>query len=43
MPGKMDFWDALDDLVDSSSVIVDRPKGSGHPRYSGFVYGLDYG
>ena len=43
MPGKMDFWDALDDLVDSSSVIVDRPKGSGHPRYPGFVYGLDYG
>lgn len=37
------FWDALDRLVASSQVVIDRPKGSGHPRYPGFTYGLDYG
>ena len=37
------FWEALDRLVEESDVVVDRPKGSGHPRYPGFVYGLDYG
>ena len=39
----MDFWDALDRLVKGSEIVVDRPKGSGHPRYPGFTYGLDYG
>ena len=39
----MDFWDALDVLVAGSDIVVDRPKGSGHPRYPGFVYELDYG
>ena len=39
----MDFWDVLDRLVEGSEIVVDRPKGSGHPRYPGFTYGLDYG
>ena len=39
----MDFWDVLDRLVDGSEIVVDRAKGSGHPRYPGFTYGLDYG
>ena len=42
-PNGFGFWEALDRLVEGSRVIVDRPKGSGHPRYPGFVYGLDYG
>jgi inorganic pyrophosphatase len=29
--------------VASSEITIDRPKGSGHPRYPDFVYGLDYG
>lgn len=37
------FWDIVDGLVSSSEIIIDRPKGSGHPRYPGFVYELDYG
>lgn len=39
----MDFWQKLDALVDRSSVIVDRPKGSAHPHYPSLVYPLDYG
>lgn len=37
-----EFWRALDALVAGSEIVVDRPKGSRHPRH-GFVYPLDYG
>jgi inorganic pyrophosphatase len=37
------FWDILDNLVDSSAIVVDRPKGSAHPRLPDMVYPLDYG
>ena len=38
-----DFWLRLDELVDECELVIDRPKGSSHPRYSDFVYPLDYG
>lgn len=38
-----DFWLALDTLVHSSEIIIDRPKGSAHPRYPDFIYPVDYG
>ncbi len=38
-----DFWRALDELVRASRVVVDRPRGSAHPRYPDFTYPLDYG
>jgi coenzyme F420-0:L-glutamate ligase/coenzyme F420-1:gamma-L-glutamate ligase len=41
-PGQ-EFWTFIDRLVASSSVIVDRPRGSSHPRYPELVYPLDYG
>ena len=37
------FWQSLDRLVSESEIIIDRPKGSAHPRYSSFIYPLDYG
>ena len=37
------FWQALDTLVTESEIIIDRPKGSAHPRYANFIYPLDYG
>jgi inorganic pyrophosphatase len=40
-PGR--FWSALDRLVASCEIVVDRPRGSAHPRYPDFVYPLDYG
>ena len=36
------FWEELDRLVAACDLVVDRPKGSLHPRY-GFPYPLDYG
>src|SRR5512135_2358063 len=37
------FWTTLDALVASSTLEVDRPRGSRHPRYSDLIYPLDYG
>jgi inorganic pyrophosphatase len=37
------FWAHLDSLFQSSKLVIDRPKGSAHPRYSPLVYPLDYG
>ena len=37
------FWDFLDDLVSSHSLVIDRPKGSHHPHYPELIYPLDYG
>ena len=38
-----DFWYALDELVRTSRLVIDRPAGSAHPRYPDFTYPLDYG
>ena len=38
-----DFWNALDELVNSSEIVIDRPKGSVHPRFPNFIYRVDYG
>jgi inorganic pyrophosphatase len=38
-----DFWLALDKLVAESEIVIDKPKGSAHPRYPDFIYPLDYG
>jgi coenzyme F420-0:L-glutamate ligase / coenzyme F420-1:gamma-L-glutamate ligase len=38
-----DFWAALEQLVQEHKVVVDRPKGTHHPCYSGHSYPVDYG
>ena len=37
------FWPVLDRLVATSKIVIDRPKGSPHPRHPSFRYPLDYG
>lgn len=37
------YFLALDDIVRGSEVVVDRPRGSAHPRYPEAIYPLDYG
>ena len=37
------FWNAIDELVSGSGIVIDRPKGSAHPRYPDFIYKVDYG
>ena len=38
-----DFWKALDELVSNSKIVIDRPRGSAHPRFPNFIYKVDYG
>lgn len=40
---KSDFWESLDFLVDNSQIVIDRPKGTAHPKYPNFIYKVDYG
>ncbi|WP_026793294.1 hypothetical protein [Pleomorphomonas oryzae] len=37
------FWAALERLVRESEVVIDRHRGSAHPRYPNIIYGADYG
>ncbi|HLI71357.1 MAG TPA: inorganic pyrophosphatase [Ktedonobacteraceae bacterium] len=37
------FWQTLAEFVRSSRIVIDRPRGSLHPRYPEFRYPLDYG
>ena len=43
MDTTQEFWQYLDQLAAGSRLVVDRPKGSSHPRFPGQVYPLDYG
>lgn len=38
-----EFWNALDCLVNQAEIIIDRPKGTAHPKYPDFIYKVDYG
>jgi inorganic pyrophosphatase len=38
-----DFWDYLDQLRMACEIVIDRPRGSRHPRYPEIIYPLDYG
>ena len=37
------FWETVDSLVNSSKVVIDRPKGTRHPRFPSITYPVDYG
>jgi inorganic pyrophosphatase len=39
----VEFWDYLDRLVEECPVVIDRPRGSIHPRYPKLIYPLAYG
>ena len=37
------FWDILEKLVRENEIIIDRPKGTRHPKYHDMIYIADYG
>lgn len=37
------FWNLLEQMMKSHSIVVDRAKGSVHPKYPDFIYPVDYG
>lgn len=38
-----EFWNAIDNLVEDSEIVIDRPKGTAHPKYPTFIYRVNYG
>jgi inorganic pyrophosphatase len=38
-----EFWKALDSLLQMSEIVIDRPKGTAHPKFTDFIYDVDYG
>jgi len=38
-----EFWNAVDELVNNSEIVIDRPKGTAHPKYPNLIYEVDYG
>jgi inorganic pyrophosphatase len=37
------FWHAITALITTDAIMIDRPKGSSHPRSKELLYPLDYG
>ena len=37
------FWATLDAFIATSTLVIDRPKGSRHPRLAAAIYPVDYG
>ncbi|HLV49303.1 MAG TPA: Inorganic pyrophosphatase [Erysipelothrix sp.] len=37
------FWQKIDSLVLSTSIVISQPKGSHHPKYLNMIYPVDYG
>lgn len=37
------FWQRLDQLAAEAVIVIDRPRGTAHPRYPDQIYPLDYG
>jgi len=43
MEHETQFWQGWTHLIETHKIILDRPKGSRHPRYPELIYPLDYG
>lgn len=43
MQHNIEFWNAIDELVSNSEIVIDRPKGTSHLKYPDFIYRVDYG
>jgi inorganic pyrophosphatase len=39
----MTYWDILDEFIKSNKLIIDRKKGTIHPKYANMIYPVDYG
>ena len=38
-----EFWQAVDALISTGEIVIDRPRGSAHPRYPEVIYEVEYG
>ena len=38
-----EYWEMLEGFVATHEIVIDRPKGTIHLRYSNMLYKIDYG
>ncbi|MDE6669615.1 MAG: hypothetical protein K2K26_08025 [Muribaculaceae bacterium] len=38
-----EFWKMLNLIVSNSEIVIDRSKGTNHPKFADFLYKVDYG
>jgi len=38
-----EFWKKIDNLIETSEIVIDRAKSSAHPDYAELIYPVDYG
>lgn len=43
MKTELTFWQELGELVVTGTIVLDRPRGSTHPRHPDMIYPFDYG
>lgn len=43
LPALPALWSLADSWVAEHELVIDRPRGSRHPRYPDYVYPFDYG
>lgn len=43
MEYNFEFWNALDEVAANSEIVIDRPKGTSHPKFTDMLYEVDYG
>jgi inorganic pyrophosphatase len=43
MENNIIFWEYLNKLAQENEIIIDRPKGTRHPKYDNIIYEFDYG
>lgn len=39
----LEFWQAIDQMVERSTLVIDRPRGTPHPHFPELLYEVDYG
>lgn len=37
------YWELLNEIVATGQIVIERPKGTSHPRYPELIYPIDYG
>lgn len=37
------FWEYLEKITADNEIVIDRPKGTRHPKYNDMVYPVNYG
>ena len=38
-----DLWIEWERIIAENGIVIDRPKGTAHPRFPGMIYPVDYG